>query len=359
MAKLKTRYRVIFWCVLFVFYALFAAFPVPKETVLSSKWLLSLDTSYPASAEEAKKQSGFFPFQLENRFGYVSPEGIFTIQREKKEYALLSPARWAEFSGESESIAIKNPFDETEFTIESPSGYPFFLDKKVFLMHREQNTISRLDDAGKPLWKYDFAAPLTCVDAASDILVAGLLDGTIEIIGGDGRRRDVSKPSGSRLAAIYGCAVSQNGGKIAVISGRDDQRFLLIELVGGIWRITYHEFLGDGFNRPVRVTFINGERFVAFEREGGVGVYDTARRVSVTAPVAGRILSIDSDGSGGLIFVLAAEKEERKKIIVLDNSARVLISAPFQSAGGFLDRRGNELYLGGGRVLAAFSIEVK
>ena len=359
MAKLKTRYRVIFWCILFVFYALFAARPVPKETVLSSRWLLSLDTSYPASAEEAKKQRSLFPFQLGKRFGYVSPEGVFTIQREKKEYALLSPARWAEFSGESESIAIKNPLDETEFTLQSPLGYPFFLDKKIFLMHREQNTISRLDDAGNPLWKYDFAAPLTCVDASSEILVAGLLDGTIEIIGGDGRRLDVSKPSGSRLAAIYGCAVSQSGGKIAVISGRDDQRFLLIESVGGIWRITYHEFLGDGFNRPVRVKFIDGERFVAFEREGGVGVYDTARRVSAAAAVGGRILSIDSDGSNGLLFVLAAAKEDEKKIVVLDSDARILICAPFQSADGFLDRRGDELYLGGGNVLAAFSIEVK
>ena len=45
---------------IFIVYAFFAARHVGKETVLTSKWLYSLETNYPS----VQNEGDFFPFQL-------------------------------------------------------------------------------------------------------------------------------------------------------------------------------------------------------------------------------------------------------------------------------------------------------
>ncbi|MDR2468746.1 MAG: WD40 repeat domain-containing protein [Spirochaetaceae bacterium] len=355
MAKLKQHYRIVFWCFLFVLYAFCAARPVPQELVLNSKWLVSLETSHPAPDLTGE----FHPFIMGDRFGYINSEGQFSILQQKKGLISISHARWAEYLAAPSSIDIKDPLNKTVQTLQNPNGYPFFLDDKIFIMHKEQNTVSRVNEDGNEIWRYDFASTITCVDAANGYFLAGLLDGTIDLLDENGRRAFFSEPSGSRLTAVYGCAIDAGGKKIAIISGRDDQRFVLIEYVGTIWRITYHEFLGDGLNRAVQVKFIDKGRRVAFEREDGIGIYDIAARTSTIVRLSGRIMSIDNDGANNLLFLIVEDAPEAKRLIAIGDDKQVLISAPFKSASNFLYRHGNDLYVGGGNTLSAFTIEIK
>jgi hypothetical protein len=233
-------------------------------------------------------------------------------------------------------------------------------------MGAEQNSVSLLStpsgqssETADLAWTYDFASPLTCVDAAAGFLLAGTLDGAIELIDTNGRRVFFSEPSGSRVAAVYGCALSKDGKKIAVVSGLDKQRFVLIEQFGLTWRITFHEFLEEGLRRNVYVEFVDNDKKIIFEREAGLGIYDTESRVSYKIPLDGEITAIDGSGDSEILFLITSIDEHKKNLIAVKFPDTVLIQAPFNSENTFLTRNGDNLFVGGRTTLASFTVEKK
>ncbi|MDR2444833.1 MAG: WD40 repeat domain-containing protein [Spirochaetaceae bacterium] len=350
---------VIFALLLYVF---IAAAPVQEETVLSLNWIHSLETAYEKNVE-----GSLIPFELGDYFGYVSEDGRFSVRKIKKSYVSLSDFFWAEYEAQDSDITVRNPFNETVFSIEDGNGYPFFLDSRSFIISNEQNSISLLDrnrpvsetSVDKIAWTYDFASPVTCVDAAAGLLLAGTLDGAVELINNAGQRIYFSEPSGSRVSAIFGCALSRDGRKIALVSGLDEQRFVLFEQFGATWRITFHEFLGEGLRRNVYVTFAEDDNKIVFERKNAIGVYDVKLRTSYKVPLDGEIATFGDSGKDGMFFFITSQGEFQKKLIGIRFPDTVIIEAPFSSANSFLARKDDNLFVGGKTTLASFKIHKK
>jgi len=220
----------------------------------------------------------------------------------------------------------------------------------------EQNSVTCLDSAGGEVWTYDFSAPLTCVDAAGGLFLAGALDGVLELLDAAGKRVFSFEPAGSRLPVIAGCALSRDGSLRAVVAGVDEQRFLLLERYGDSYRVAWHEFLGEGFRRPVAVSFVDGGRRVVFERREGLGIYDLSGRQSLTLALDGSLTAIDGLGKDGLLFVLTSAGGKHT-LYAVKYPDIVTVSAPFEAGDVFLARDENCLYVGGGSALAAFELE--
>jgi hypothetical protein len=363
VAKEKKKIWLGAGTLLFVFYFFAAARPIPRETILAPRWLSSLDSDFPSpvgSGAAAPDFSGLLPFTLGGRFGYTDSEGRFSVNRVKKGEMYLSENLWAEYDAEPERIEIKDTAGETALTIEDPRGYPVLLDGRIFILGSEQNALSGLDGEGKILWTYEFAAPLTCVDAAAGMVLAGSLDGVVEVLNSGGERIFFFEPGGSRYAVILGCAFSGDGSRIGIISGVDDQRFLLLERFGGgEYKVIYHEFLEDGFRRPVHISFIEQDRWLVFEREGGIGVYEISSRRGTKLALDGEIAAIDRTGGQGLFFAVTSKSAARKALVGIRLPGRVIIEAPFKSGPVFLGRKGSRLFVGGGATLASFELEKK
>jgi hypothetical protein len=362
VAKEKTKYWLITGLLLFIIYVFLAAQPIPVETILTSRWLTSLESNYPVYLGDADTADPgeLIPVQLGTRFGYVGADGRFSINRPLKGYISLSPENWAEYEAAPESIEIFNPQGEPVLTIEKSRAYPLFLDKRIFLISSEQNSLSALDKTGEILWTYDFAAPLTCIDAAAGFVLTGSLDGSVELLDAGGRLAfSPFEPGGSRLSVILGCSISKDGSRIAVISGIDDQRFLLLERFGETYKVIYHEFLTDGFRRAVHVAFIDNDNRVAFEREGGIGIYDINSRTGIKLPLEGKIIAFDENGSGRIFFIITSQSEEEKRLVAVRFPGTVMLEAAFKSKTAFLGRQGPRLYVGGGMTLAAFELDKK
>ncbi|MDR1147929.1 MAG: WD40 repeat domain-containing protein [Spirochaetaceae bacterium] len=363
MGKIKKKYLIITIILASLFYAFIAAGPVEEETVLSSKWIKSVETSYD---EQLEQTEDLIPFELGTSFGYISDDGRFSINKTKKAYISLSNYFWAEYGEQTASITVKNLRDEAAFTIENGNGYPFFLDSRTFIINSEQNSVSQLENiqndssgAAKFAWTYDFASPLSCVDAAAGLFLAGTLDGTIELIDSTGQRIYFSEPSGSRIATIFGCALSADGKKIALVSGLDKQRFILIEQFGAAWRITFHEFLEEGLRRNVYVMFVDNDNKIAFERESGLGLYDIKSRAIYNIPLDGEITALDGSENNGMLFLISAQDEYNKKLIGIKFPDIIMIEAPFNSENAFLTVKNNNLFIGGKTAIASFAIEKK
>ncbi|MDR0525254.1 MAG: WD40 repeat domain-containing protein [Spirochaetaceae bacterium] len=344
-----------------------AAQPIPEETVLSHRWLKSLESSYPRVAEE---EGPVLPFFLGNRraghFGYVDKDGNFTVNQSLKEHhnVYLSPTAWAEHTAIPKSIEVRNALNQPVVTIEDAFGYPMILDGRMFLINSALTSLSELDETGGVRWTYDFASYLTVIDGANGLIAAGLLNGSVEILNDQGRRIFSFEPGGSRISVIYGCAMSQDGSRIGVIAGADLQRFLLLERFAGgsggpEYKVVYHEFLEEGFRRPVHIEFVDKDERIAFERQGGLGLYEIRSRTSLKLPLEGEIKELDSIGGDRLLFLVTAQSKFEKRLVAVRFPGTIVIEAPFKSEYTFLGRQDSRIYVGGNMTLAAFELEKK
>jgi hypothetical protein len=352
---------------LFAAYFFIAARPIPLETVLIPCWLNTIESDTPVSlgGSQVGDSGGSIPeqripFSLGGRFGYISGNGFFSVNQEKKANVSLSPERWAEYEAEPERIAVYDSNGETLTLIENPRGYPFFLDGRTFFIGSEQNVISEIDRSGAVSWTYEFPAPLTCVDAAAGLTLAGSLDGVIGLLDNSGRQIFTFEPGGSQYSIILGCAMSRDGSRLAFVSGINDQRFLILERFGANtsdYKVIYHEFLGDGFRRPVHITFVENDRWVVFERSGGLGFYDISARQAGKAALNGEISALDQSGGQGMVFVIISRFGDAKELIGVRLPGRIIIESPFESDEVFLGRIDSRLIVGGGQTLVSFDLE--
>jgi hypothetical protein len=361
VAKERKKYWILLGFAVFVVYLFTAAKPVPVETILVPRWLSSLESNYPLELQVPEGGDGdspeeWIPFDLGRRFGYVDAGGRFIVNQVKRGKFSIAHDYWAEYGAVPGAIEVRDPQSQKVFTIEGGEGYPFFIDGRVFLINEERNSLGAVDSAGRISWVYDFAAPLTDIDAAAGLILAGSLDGAVELLDETGKRVFFFEPGGSRLAAIYGCRISRDGSRLAIVSGYDDQRFLLLERFGDSYKVIYHEFLDDGFRWAVHMAFIDNGSRVIFERQGGLGIYDIVTRKSLRLELPGNISALDSYGGNGLVFVINSLEGGRKELAAIRFPGSIVLRAPFQSENAILERKGNHLYVGGGNTIASFEL---
>lgn len=343
-----------------VLYLFAAPRPIPEETILAPRWITSLESNYPINMGDfsVEENEAPLPFVLGDRFGYTADDGKFTVSRTTGGYVSISEDYWAEYGEIPASFRVMDPRGEPVFDVENPGGYPLFLDGRVFIVGRDQNSITALGADGERLWTYDFPAPITCVDAAGGFVLAGTLDGAMILLDAAGAQAAAPfEPGGSRLSIIEGCAISKDASRFAVISGIGEQRFLLLERSADSYRVVYHEFLGEGFRRPVHINFIDGNTKVAFEREGGIGIYDIDSRASTRVDFPGEIAVMDTSGENEFLFVISSTGAEEKRLIAIRFPGTVVNNAPFESGNVFFARRNGRLFIGGDTGMASLELE--
>ena len=396
MAHKKRRFLIIVILLLFVIYFFVAARPIPREIVLAPKWISSLannsikqsDTEPSITRVSPHLTAPFLPFTLGEHFGYVDKSGLFAINKIRTNDIYISQNMWAEFDAEPSIIEIKDAYEETIVKIQDVRGYPILLDNKIFILGSEQNSLSEIGDDGRIKWTYEFGAPLTCIDANAGLIITGSLDGIIEIFNSSGERIYYYVPGGSRYEVILGCAISRDGSHIGIISGIDEQRFLLLERFGssgGDYRVVYHEYLDIGFRRSVRILFTDEDRRLVFERAGGVSCYNIRTRRGIFIPLDGEVYAIEDSGnheknphdfSQKFFFLVVSNpsSSNEKKLIGVkfpqdrliyfsqsraSDTDAVFLSASIKSEDVFLGRTGSMLVVGGGSALISFELEEK
>jgi len=359
----KKKIWLVFVIAFFIAYFFLAARKMPRQMVLVPCWLTSLESGETAligkTADTDTEQ--LLQFSMGSRFGFVRRnDGSFSMNRTAKSNVSLSDNHWAEYEAEPDLITIYDNTGETYAVIENPGGYPFFLDGRIFIVGSEQNSISEINVSGAVSWTYEFTAQLTCVDAATGLLLAGSLDGVIVVIDSSGRKVFSFEPGGSRYPVVLGCALSRDGSGLALISGIDNQRFLFLERFGassGDYKVVYHEFLTGSFRRPVFISFIENDRWVLFERIGGLGFYEAGSRRTTKVILDGEISMVDQSGGQGLVFTIVSKSENRKELAGIMLPDRVMVAAPFKSDDVFLSRADSRLLIGGGQAIISFELE--
>lgn len=356
-------------------YFFVCARPLPKALVLEPRWARTFDAAPAAGAAKAAPaapganaaapaapaadaapssasprdggfdaDSGWIPYRIAGSYGYFDEEGKVALQAASPFGVALAKGAYVAYDRLPESLLLRSASGK-ELARVAEAGYPFFAAGRLFVMRPGQSSVAEIGPGGKALWSRDFPSIVTAFDASPGLALFGLMDGSLVGVGPDGAELLSFAPGGSRVAGVYGCAVSPDGLMAAAVTGLDRQRLVVLERRSSAFRVTYHRWLDSDFRRPVSMAFTEDGRYLAYEIPSGLGVYDREKRaeskiaaaalsgVGLSSPERGLILALEGGGAA-------------RGVLVASPSGRRLFTAPFAAAESFLARRGDALFLG-------------
>ena len=288
--------------------------------------------------------SGWIPYRIAGNYGYFDEEGKVALKAASPFGVALAKGAYVAYDRLPESLLLRSASGR-ELARVAEAGYPFFAAGRLFVMRPGQSSVAEIGPDGKALWSRDFPSIVTAFDASPGLALFGLMDGSLVGVGADGAELLSFAPGGSRVAGVYGCAVSPDGLMAAAVTGLDRQRLVVLERRSSAFRVTYHRWLESDFRRQVSMAFTEDGRYLAYEIPSGLGVYDREKRaeskiaaaalsgVGLSSPERGLLLALEGGGAS-------------RGLLVASPSGRRLFTAPFAAAESFLARRGDALFLG-------------
>ncbi len=153
---------------------------------------------------------------------------------------------------------------------------PIARNGSLFVYNRDVGRLSRVDPSnGALIWTREFLSTLTVLDSADGRTLVGLLDGRALVLNPDGEILLRYLPGGSRVEAIYGGSLNSDGTALALVSGLNPQRFILLEeRKNGFRPVSHHDTESD-FRRFVPVGFVGDDNRVLYEGNDEVIAVDT------------------------------------------------------------------------------------
>jgi hypothetical protein len=262
---------------LIVAYFLLFPYPLGRELVAVPRWAVAVpaaaDPSAAPASASADTSSAVVPFRLGSRFGFVRPDGTITYAGTVLYRVALSSAGFVNFARLGSDWIIQDPGGRHLFSL-SGSGYPLLSPDglRVFTVKTDLSGIVERDRGGETLWDRDFPTIMTSVSVQGDLLLVGLLDGTLHLLNRQGSPVFEFAPGGSRIPVVAGCALSPDGSLLAAVTGIDPQFLSVIGRQGDGFSPLAKTALPSAFRREVRIGFSPDSRILFLEGRDGVGV---------------------------------------------------------------------------------------
>ena len=218
---------------------------------------------------------------------------------------------------------------------------PVASDGSLYLYEPDIGRLRRVDPSnGAELWSLDLLSPVTVLDSAAGRTFLGLLDGRALILDEDGEILLRYRPGGSRVEAIFGGSLSDDGRRLALISGLDPQRFVLLEERKNGFRPVSHHDTGSDFRRFVPVGFVNNGRRVIYEGINSILAVDSEEYEVRRLEVDGRPIDwADDEVSGSLALLGAGDTGESMRLLSLRDLTLFESDLPVGTTGLLLDGR--------------------
>lgn len=356
MGEKKIPYLLPLSLILLIAYTFLAARPLEVEPALSPAWVTPLAATGAADGDTALPE-GAIPFSTGTHFGYVSKSGELAFCQEQGERLSLAPFAWSSNRARPEETIIHSTAPSFPSRSAKQAGYPWLADHGAWIVAPEQNGISLLDEGGTARWTRYFTSPITSLDAADGVLLVGLLEGAILAIDRENTVLFSFSPGASRIEAIYGAILSPDARYMAIMSGLDRQRILLLERAGQAWKVVWHRYTDSDFRRPVSMRFLDGNTWLLHEDSGGVSLVDTARRSSRFIALDGTVLDATDTDDDRIFYLLCGVDNQSRELIGLRAGHSIFHRSRWQSTTDFIARSGDYLILGGKEALAGISLE--
>lgn len=336
-----------FFATLFVILLLvFFLFPTStgKEFFLVPKRIIDLSS---VDESDFVNESGKISFALGDYFGYFTDEMELTYSNKIDYRVTISDNTFINYPKIPSILDVQDMSGQGRSIIET-SGYPIIADDRVFILSDSFISLYNLD--GNLFWKKEILSFVTSLSLSRDFVLIGYLDGLCELISVTGEVLLSYRPGGSRIESIYSAAISGDGQTLAIISGLDPQRFIVLQNRKDEYKPVHHFELDHQYRRTINMYFSSDDNRVFFENPRGVNVYDTLTQELVSVGGAGRLEKIFIDEEDGF-FSLLLKQVSRGDLKILTPENRRVIERSFPGDKFFFRKMGSNYYLGSGNRL--------
>lgn len=255
---------------------------------------------------------GLLSFHTPKYFGYFSKGGkLFLLGLNDSKAAVSDRA-----------FVLKQPHEkESTHALYKPDGSPvqsfsadnaFFYGDLLFSAEAGGSGLASYDEYGHKLWSYRFPSQVSAFGAVSDLAVAGTVDGYLEGVGKDGKEAFAFSPGGSRLEIILGLGLSFSGKYIAVVSGIDKQRLVIMKKGGVDYKVSSHMYLDSDFREPVRVIVMEDDKHVLYRRNDGIGLMSIDGKVNKVLPVLADDFSESMDKKRNISYIMVKNGKQTR-----------------------------------------------
>ncbi len=337
-------------------YMFLAAFPTGPSMYFSPVWTtdIGMDVGSEAGANLAVPGQSPEPFKLNKRFGYFTPTGSVTFSRETESRSSISSVGWAVYPDDAERTTVLNPDGSEKFTVEAP-GFIHLDNDRTYLFLPGGDGVSQYAEDGTRLWTREHTAPITAFNSSPAATIIGYADGYLTAARRDGSELFSFYPGGSDMQVILGAAISEDGSLAACVSGIDRQRFLLIKIKDGQFKIIHHRWLEGNLRRQVYVDFEETGTHAFFECGEGLGIVDTSAPAVSIVPVRGTVIAVGTDAGTGLFTALTQDGQDCE-LVAIERPRYLVARTRFKATDAFLTQRGWTVYLGTDSMLSRIDI---
>lgn len=339
----------VIFCVLYI---IFSVQPMGHEIHFTPEWTEDI-SHIQENSNDAKK----IPFKLSQNIGYFTPDGKIVSAITFPFKSTISEKWYAAFG----ASGTKTDFFFADGTLAgtiNEAGFPFFDQDRIFVMQPGGTAFVKCDSEGKREWNYEHYSPITAFSSSKNGTAAGYADGTVISFLPDGKIDQKFTPGGSNCDVILGVAISEDGNRIACVSGQDQQRFIVAEKNGGHSKVIFHEYLENSISRQTLVKFNNNSDYVYFNGKDFLGIVNTKKSTSKKIPIKGKISQIEFSDDNELVFVLSKD-EEKYTVTILESFIYPMASFSFEGECSFIQTYENSIFIGRNTKISKISISKK
>lgn len=339
----------VIFCVLYI---ILSVRPMGQEIHFTPEWTEDI-SHIQENSDDAKK----IPFKLSQNIGYFTADGKIVSSITFPFKSSISEKWYSTFGASSTKTEFFSPDGTLAGTIEEP-GFPFFDQDRIFVMQPGGTSFIKCGPDGKREWNYEHYSPIIAFSSSKSGIAAGYADGTVISFLPDGKIDQKFSPGGSNYDVILGVAISEDGSKIACVSGQDQQRFIVAEKNGGHSKVIYHEYLDESVSRQTLVKFNNNSDYVYFNGKDFLGIVNSKKSTSKKIPVKGKISQIEFSDNNELVFILS-KNENKYTVTILESFVYPMASFSFEGESSFIQVHDDSLFIGRNTKISKISISKK
>jgi hypothetical protein len=347
----KQALGVIIGVLVVLFFTVAVARPLQTEFHFDPDWVINLSAEAPDSTVPLESQ---LYFKLGDTMGYFTPDGRLSRLITVPYKGVISPAFSAVFPDNAENTPFAAPDGTIQGNIQG-SGFPWFDDDRIFLFHPGGTAFSRCLANGRVAWSWEGFSPILAFESSPGGTVAGYADGSIVHLNANGSKSTKITPGGSTYPVVLGVDISNDGTRIASISGLQKQRFVLTELTGFTNRVLYHEYFDADSNQPGLVSFTKDDAHVYFAQPGRLTVLNLQSLKATPLPMTGTVISVIESPDTNLTFALTRAGKTYWVYSIEDHSL-LLGAFSFEAAHAFIRTHGSALYVGRDSTISKINI---
>ncbi|MFW6356402.1 MAG: hypothetical protein ACOC2Y_06745 [Spirochaetota bacterium] len=262
--------RLLVALLLVCIYVVWHPDPTGTELTVRPAWAVS-----PASAELSVVDGGSarLPVVLDSVFGYLDADGRLVYRGRVAHRVALSSHSFINYSRTPAQLIVQDSSGEFRSSIPL-AGYPVFVEGRLFVVSDGGGAVSEWSRDGRRLWGIELPSPLSAIDASPEYAALGLVAGGALVVGRNGERIEMQRPSAVAQPLVQSVALSGDPPRFAVISAqprpRETHRAGLAATVtvydltsGSGTPVVRRSIAADGAGDPL-VALLNGGRTLAY-----------------------------------------------------------------------------------------------